>query len=164
MQDALKLGFFIQPVHPPSRPYADVLCEDREAVVLADEGFAIAESISEDDRFAILTENVRIGAGRRVDRLDEESELQSILHDGSPCPSASRKGPTCKSPRRRCRQGLVYELCQASVGAVLPDYDDYNASLLNSITSHAAHAITLDFTPQGNHTEWYSRPRVRSAA
>lgn len=36
MQDALKLGFFIQPVHPPARCYADVLREDREAVVLAD--------------------------------------------------------------------------------------------------------------------------------
>ena len=36
MQNALKLGFFIQPVHPPCRPYADVLREDREAVVLAD--------------------------------------------------------------------------------------------------------------------------------
>ena len=36
MQDQLKLGFFIQPVHPPSRPYAVVLREDREAVVLAD--------------------------------------------------------------------------------------------------------------------------------
>ena len=36
MQDELKLGFFIQPVHPPSRAYADVLREDREAVVLAD--------------------------------------------------------------------------------------------------------------------------------
>lgn len=36
MQTPLKLGFFIQPVHPPSRPYADVLREDREAVVLAD--------------------------------------------------------------------------------------------------------------------------------
>ena len=24
MQNPLKLGFFIQPVHPPSRPYADV--------------------------------------------------------------------------------------------------------------------------------------------
>jgi len=33
---ALDLGFFIQPVHPPSRSYADVLREDREAVVLAD--------------------------------------------------------------------------------------------------------------------------------
>ena len=33
----MKLGFFIQPVHPPSRPYADVLREDREAVVLADQ-------------------------------------------------------------------------------------------------------------------------------
>src|SRR5207247_7642845 len=36
MRDPLKLGFFIQPVHPPSRRYADVLREDREAVVLAD--------------------------------------------------------------------------------------------------------------------------------
>ena len=36
MPASLKLGFFIQPVHPPSRPYADVLREDREAVVLAD--------------------------------------------------------------------------------------------------------------------------------
>jgi alkanesulfonate monooxygenase SsuD/methylene tetrahydromethanopterin reductase-like flavin-dependent oxidoreductase (luciferase family) len=36
MQAALKLGFFIQPVHPPSRAYAHVLREDREAVVLAD--------------------------------------------------------------------------------------------------------------------------------
>jgi len=36
MQSPLKLGFFIQPVHPPSRPYADVLREDREAVILAD--------------------------------------------------------------------------------------------------------------------------------
>lgn len=36
MQPALKLGFFIQPVHPPSRAYADVLREDRKAVVLAD--------------------------------------------------------------------------------------------------------------------------------
>ncbi len=31
-----KLGFFIQPIHPPSRQYADVLREDRQAVVLAD--------------------------------------------------------------------------------------------------------------------------------
>jgi alkanesulfonate monooxygenase SsuD/methylene tetrahydromethanopterin reductase-like flavin-dependent oxidoreductase (luciferase family) len=36
MQDPLKLGFFIQPVHPPARAYADMLREDREAVVLAD--------------------------------------------------------------------------------------------------------------------------------
>nr|MBD3886618.1 hypothetical protein [Phormidium tenue FACHB-886] len=34
MQNSLKLGFFIQPVHPPSRSYGDVLREDREAVVL----------------------------------------------------------------------------------------------------------------------------------
>lgn len=32
----LQLGFFIQPVHPPQRRYADVLREDREAVALAD--------------------------------------------------------------------------------------------------------------------------------
>ena len=36
MHDSLTLGFFIQPVHPPCRPYADVLREDREAVMLAD--------------------------------------------------------------------------------------------------------------------------------
>jgi len=36
MQTPPKLGFFIQPVHPPSRAYADVLREDREAVALAD--------------------------------------------------------------------------------------------------------------------------------
>ena len=36
MQNRLKLGFFIQPVHPPTRAYGDVLREDREAVVLAD--------------------------------------------------------------------------------------------------------------------------------
>src|SRR5512145_316639 len=36
MQASLKLGFFIQPVHPPFRAYAEVLREDREAVVLAD--------------------------------------------------------------------------------------------------------------------------------
>ena len=28
MPPPLKLGFFIQPVHPPSRPYADALRED----------------------------------------------------------------------------------------------------------------------------------------
>ena len=36
MHNAFKLGFFIQPVHPPSRVYAEVLREDREAVILAD--------------------------------------------------------------------------------------------------------------------------------
>jgi alkanesulfonate monooxygenase SsuD/methylene tetrahydromethanopterin reductase-like flavin-dependent oxidoreductase (luciferase family) len=32
----MRLGFFIQPVHPPTRAYGDVLREDREAVALAD--------------------------------------------------------------------------------------------------------------------------------
>lgn len=36
MKYPLKLGFFIQPVHRPNRPYADMLREDREAVILAD--------------------------------------------------------------------------------------------------------------------------------
>ncbi len=36
MTRPFRLGFFTQPVHPPERRYADVLREDREAVVLAD--------------------------------------------------------------------------------------------------------------------------------
>src|SRR5262245_42013593 len=39
----MRLGFFIQPVHPPTRAYGDVLREDREAVLRADRlGFAEA--------------------------------------------------------------------------------------------------------------------------
>jgi len=37
MHSPLQLGFFIQPVHPPTRSYGEVLREDRDAVVLADE-------------------------------------------------------------------------------------------------------------------------------
>lgn len=40
-------------------------------------------------------------------------------------------------------RGLKYELFQALVGAALPD-DDYDASLLHSLTSHLAHATTGD--------------------
>ncbi|MGA7955931.1 MAG: LLM class flavin-dependent oxidoreductase, partial [Xanthobacteraceae bacterium] len=32
----MKLGFFIMPVHPPARVYAETLREDREAFILAD--------------------------------------------------------------------------------------------------------------------------------
>ena len=32
----MKLGFFIMPVHPPARNYAETLNEDREAFILAD--------------------------------------------------------------------------------------------------------------------------------
>ena len=32
----MKLGFFIMPVHPPARLYAETLREDREAFILAD--------------------------------------------------------------------------------------------------------------------------------
>ena len=59
-----------------------------------------------------------------------------------------QRGPETESPRRLADRGLVEELFQALVGAVLPDDDDYDASLLNSITSHAAHAITRDFDAQ----------------
>ncbi len=39
----LRLGFFIQPVHPPGRSYRDVLREDRQAIILADRlGYAEA--------------------------------------------------------------------------------------------------------------------------
>ena len=55
-------------------------------------------------------------------------------------------GPQAKAPAGTADRGLVYELCQALVGAVLPDYDDYDASL-NS--THAAQAITRDFNAQG---------------
>ena len=48
--------------------------------MLADEGLAVAEPVGEHDRFAILAQNVPIGTGRRVDGLDEESELQGVLH------------------------------------------------------------------------------------
>ena len=41
------------------------------------------------------------------------------------------------------------ELCQALAGAVLPDNDDDDASLLSSLTSHAAHATTGDSNAQG---------------
>jgi hypothetical protein len=55
-----------------------------------------------------------------------------------------------KAPSAR-RQGLAYklrELFQALVGVVLPDYDDYDALLLNAFTSHAAHAITRGLNTQ----------------
>src|SRR5471032_2710021 len=118
--------------------------------MLSDESFAIAESIGEHDRFAILTQNVRIGAGRRVHGLDEESELQRVLHGGSPRWPASPGGPQTSSPYRIADRGLVYELFQALVGAVLPD-DDYDTSLLNSSASHAVHATTRVSNTQGNH-------------
>lgn len=39
----MKLGMFLMPLHPPARPYADILREDREAVLLAERmGYAEA--------------------------------------------------------------------------------------------------------------------------
>jgi hypothetical protein len=40
------------------------------------------------------------------------------------------------------------ELFQALVGVVLPDYDDYDALLLNAFTSHPAHASTRGVNAQ----------------
>src|SRR6185312_7389918 len=74
--------------------------------MLPDEGFAIAESIGEHDRLTVLTENIRIGPGRRVDRLDEESELQRLRHGGSPRWSASPEEPTNTKPPSAHRRGL----------------------------------------------------------
>lgn len=71
-----------------------------------------------------------------------------------------QRGPIKKSPRRLADRGLGYELFQALVGAALPDYDDYDASLLNSFTSHAAHAITRGFNTQGDH-KTLERPASR---
>ena len=41
----MKLGFFIMPVHPPARQYAETLKEDREALILAT-GSATAKAIA----------------------------------------------------------------------------------------------------------------------
>jgi alkanesulfonate monooxygenase SsuD/methylene tetrahydromethanopterin reductase-like flavin-dependent oxidoreductase (luciferase family) len=72
MRNTLKLGFFIQPVHPPARRYADVLREDREAVVLADR-FGYRE--------AFIGEHL-------VDRAETiTSSLAFIAHLADACPS-----------------------------------------------------------------------------
>ena len=72
MQGPPQLGFFIQPVHPPSRDYAEVLREDREAVVLADRlGF----------REAFIGEHL-------VDTAETiTSSLAFIAHLADACPS-----------------------------------------------------------------------------
>jgi hypothetical protein len=58
-------------------------------------------------------------------------------------------GPETESPRRLADRGLVEELYQASVGAVLPDDDYYDNALLNGYVSHAGHATTRVLSPQG---------------
>jgi len=68
----LELGFFIQPVHPPARRYAEVLREDREAVVLADRlGF----------REAFIGEHL-VDAAETI-----TSSLAFIAHLADACPS-----------------------------------------------------------------------------
>jgi hypothetical protein len=60
-------------------------------------------------------------------------------------------GPETASPRRLADRGLVEELFQALVGAVLPDDDDYDNASLNGSASHAGHAITRVFNTQDDH-------------
>lgn len=68
----MQLGFFIQPVHPPTRRYADVLREDREAVILADRlGF----------REAFIGEHM-VDAAEPI-----TSSLAFIAHLADACPS-----------------------------------------------------------------------------
>ncbi len=70
-----------------------------------------------------------------------------------------QRGPQTESPRRLADRGLGYELFQALVGAVLPDNDHYyDASLLNSPASHAAHATTRVSNTQGNHKSGCTYP------
>ncbi len=72
----MKLGFFIMPVHPPGRNYAETLREDREAFILADklgysEGYCgehltdVAENIPSSLMFcaslAGFTKNIKLG-------------------------------------------------------------------------------------------------------
>src|SRR5437762_2137595 len=63
-------------------------------------------------------------------------------------------GPETASPRRLADRGLVEELFQALVGAVLPD-DDYDNATLNS--SHATHANTRVSSTQGDR-RWVTWP------
>jgi alkanesulfonate monooxygenase SsuD/methylene tetrahydromethanopterin reductase-like flavin-dependent oxidoreductase (luciferase family) len=74
----MRLGYFTMPLHPPGRPYADTLREDREAILLLDElGFAeafvgehvtdLAESVTDCSVFlaslAHLTKRITLGTG-----------------------------------------------------------------------------------------------------
>jgi hypothetical protein len=58
-------------------------------------------------------------------------------------------GPETESPRRLADRGLVEELFQALVGAVLPDDDYYYDNATLNAASHAGHAITRVFSTQG---------------
>jgi alkanesulfonate monooxygenase SsuD/methylene tetrahydromethanopterin reductase-like flavin-dependent oxidoreductase (luciferase family) len=74
----MKLGFFIMPVHPPARNYAETLQEDRDAFILADklgytEGYCgehltdLAENIPSSLMFAAslagFTSQIKLGTG-----------------------------------------------------------------------------------------------------
>ncbi|HXV82799.1 MAG TPA: hypothetical protein VEG60_23285 [Candidatus Binatia bacterium] len=119
--------------------------------MLVDEGLAIAEPISEHDRFTVLAENVCIRARRRVDGLDEESELERALHGGLLVRRHHRTEITKRKPPPALPTGAwVYVLFQALAGAVLPDNDDCDATLFQSATSHEADANTRYSSKQGH--------------
>src|SRR6185437_15128861 len=113
--------------------------------VLPDEGLAIAQPVGEDDRLAVLAQDIRVGTQRRVNGLDEESELQLIRHVVSLLEGIAGPGPKTKTPASAADRGLGLELFQALAGAGLPDHDDYyDAWALNRLAFHAAYLITRD--------------------
>jgi len=62
----------------------------------------------------------------------------------------SPERPTNRKPLPARRTGAWVRAVQALVGAVLSDYDHYDASL-NSLRFHGAHAITRDLATQDGH-------------
>ena len=59
-------------------------------------------------------------------------------------------GPQTKAPAGAAGRGLAFEVCQALVGAVLLDYDDYYDLVSDGVACHAAHAITRTSDEQGS--------------
>src|SRR5262249_27485104 len=98
----------------------------------------------------VLAENVRIGARRRMNGLDEESELEGALHGGLLVRRLHRTESTNRKPPPALPTGAwMYVLVQALAGAVLPHNDDYNATQLESAISHRADTITGETSEQG---------------
>jgi hypothetical protein len=110
--------------------------------VLADERLAIAKAISQHHGLSVFAQDVGVGARRRVDRLDEETELQSFLHE---------RAPKKQKPRRFRRRGFDTD-SEALAGAVLSD-DNCDELLQNF---HAGQSTTL--------TCWDSSARRRPRA
>ena len=113
MTESPRLGFFIQPVHPPRRRYAEVLREDREAFELADrlgfrEGFAgehladSAETITSSLTFiASLADrcpSIVFGTGSSIDSTTPTVSRNVSMSPIVTVPSSSCRTHEC--PRR----------------------------------------------------------------